>query len=525
MDAQQQSLLAGFDAGFDPDGLSQPAAESTGVIEEISASEDPPASAYPVGGPSSTTGKATPEHGPALHEPDAQGTVEEDTDGSEPPEQASSSEEVVLEYQISTWALLSPEMDPEQLRLLEEDIERNGVAAPVDVLDGEVLDGRHREAARRKTGRPPNYNFLQDDTDVVSHLLSRNGLRGHHDENERAIYAYKLWRHQFVVAGIEPGTSSANLRNFQSQEQIARLLNVSPRSVSSVASVLGPRSTAISVLKDAVEKRQIKASDAQRVLTRPAKVQRQAVDKAVGGGARTVLAAARMVEQENSRREALRKKRSASSASAVPSITIFQAAVSEMTGRVPQESVDAIISFPSPNPSLHGLFEELAVFAAHALRPAGVMAVLTSGLQLPSVIQRLSHPDLKWVAEFDYRPPKPSQSGPPLSLTLKRWPLLIYGKRRYHLQGGDDVIDVSGYEGLTYENTGGQRLEDGIAMIMDRLTVPGQLVCDPIMLGRSDSAIAAWITGRGFIGATDAAGNLSRIRAGLSSEGVPFQGD
>ena len=521
MSSERQSSFR----GLDPDGLPQPVPESDGAIEESSASEDPPASAYSVGGPSSTVGNTALDHGQALHGPNAQGAAEEDTDESEPPVPAPLSEDSVGEYPISSWALLSPEMPEELTRLFEEDVERNGVRVPVDVLNGEIIDGRHREAARRKTGRPPNYHFLPDDTDVVSHLVSRNGLRGHHDENERAIYAFALWKQQFLAAGLEPGKGSANLRNLQSQEQIARLLNVSPRSVSSVASVLGPRSTAISVLKDAVEKRQIKASDAQRVLTRPAKVQRQAVDKAVGGGARTVLAAARMVEQENSRREALRKKRSASSESLEPSITIFQAAVSEMTGRVPQESVDAIISFPSPNPSLHGLFEELAAFAAHALRPAGVMAVLTSGLQLPSVIQRLSHPDLKWVAEFDYRPPKPSQSGPPLSLTLKRWPLLIYGKRRYHLQGGDDVIDVSGYEGLTYENTGGQRLEDGIAMIMDRLTVPGQLVCDPIMLGRSDSAIAAWITGRGFIGATDAAGNLSRIRAGLSSEGVPFQGD
>ena len=429
------------------------------------------------------------------------------------------------EYPISSWALLSPEMPEELTRLFEEDVERNGVRVPVDVFNGEIIDGRHREAARRKSGKSQTYNFLPDDTDVLSHLLSNNGIRGHHDENERAIYAFKLWRYQFFVAGIEPGTSSANLRNFKSQEEIARLLHVSPRSVSSVGSVLGPRSTASSALKDAVENRQIKASDAQRIVSRPAKIQRQAVDKAVGGRARTVFAAVRMMEQKNSRREALRKKRSAYSDSAEPSIVIFQAAVSEMTRRVAQNSVDAIISFPSPNPSLHGRFEELAAFAAHALRPEGVMAVLTSGLQLPSVIERLTHPDLKWVAEFDYRPPKPSQSGPPLSMTLKRWPLLIYGKRRYHLQGGEDVIDVSECEGLTFENTGGHRLEDGIAMIMVRLTLPGQLVCDPLMLGRSDSAIAAWSTGRPFIGATDVAGNLALIKAKLSREGVPFEGD
>ena len=64
------------------------------------------------------------------------------------------------------------------------------------------------------------------------------------------------------------------------------------------------------------------------------------------------------------------------------------------------------------------------------------------------------------------------------------------------------------------------RLEAGMELIMERLTRPGQTVCDPLMLDRSHSAIAAWRTGRSFIGATDNEANLSLIRDRLARSGA-----
>ena len=521
MSAEQQSLLE----GLEPDVFSQTDPESDGLAKENTAPERPPDPADPTGASASTAGNTFLSHDQEPQKGDDLSVSEEDSDESDPSVQTPSSEDVSHEYPISSWAMLSPEKTVEQERQLDEYVERNGVIVPVDVLNGEVLDGRYRETARRKTGKPPNFNFLPDNTDVVSHLLSKNALRGHYDENDRAIYAYMLWQNQFVVAGIKPGTSSANLRNFKSQEDIARLLNVSARSVSSVASVLGPRSTACTALQEAVKKRQIKASDAQRVLNKPASIQHNAVAMVARGDAKTVLAAARMVEGEKSHKEASSNRRVVSLNAADGSITLHQAAVFQMTRKVAEGSVDAIIMFPSPDSSMFGCFVDLAAFAAHALKPDGVMAVLTSGLQLPFVIERLTHPDLHWVAEFDYRPPTPSRSGPPLNLTLRRSPVLIYGRSRYQLRGGDDVIEVSTSEDGASGTSGGRRLDVGMAMIVERLTLPGQLVCDPLMLTRSASALAAWSTGRAFIGATATSGNLTRIKAGLSREGVPFVGD
>ena len=87
------------------------------------------------------------------------------------------------------------------------------------------------------------------------------------------------------------------------------------------------------------------------------------------------------------------------------------------------------------------------------------------------------------------------------------------------------MIDVSNSKEERNGATGGLMLDVGFSMIMERLTHPGQLVCNPLMLDKCDSAIAASRTGRRFIGATDVAGNLARMKAKLTREGVPFEGD
>ena len=51
-------------------------------------------------------------------------------------------------------------------------------------------------------------------------------------------------------------------------------------------------------------------------------------------------------------------------------------------------------------------------------------------------------------------------------------------------------------------------LDLGMELIISRFTRPGDLVCDPLLLGRKESALAAVKQGRNFVGADD---NASRI--------------
>lgn len=426
------------------------------------------------------------------------------------------------EYPTSAWAELSPDMSPEQLRLLVEDVKRRGIIDPPDVLDGQVVDGRKREAARKTAGTPTRYNILPEETNVVRHLLSKHGMRGHYDENQRAVYGYRLYVQQFIEAGLDPEESSANLRSFVSQEEITEWLGVSPRTMSSVSAVLSSRRTNCVSLKNAVVANRIKASDAESILGEPEEIQERAVAMALAGESTTVKRAVERIKQEIAPDDMTDAVPAPSTAVGGGPIALHQATVSDLIGLVEPESLDCIVTFPSPDPSMRERLCHLAEFAVHGLKKAtGVMAILTTGQYVAPVLHLLNHPELVWVFEMNYRPPVAIGSAPPHRIMMMRMPLLLFGLGGFRLQGGDDEIKVPPADDSDTGNRPDARLDAGMELIVERLTSPGQVVCDPLMLHRYHSAAAAWKTGRTFIGATDSEANLRRIRNRLAASGIP----
>ena len=427
-----------------------------------------------------------------------------------------------MEFPISAWAELSPDMSPEQLRLLVEDVKRRGIIDPPDVLDGQVVDGRKREAARKTAGTQTRYNILPEETNVVRHLLSKHEMRGHYDENQRAVYGYRLYIKQFIEAGLDPEESSANLRNFFSQEEITEGLGVSPRTMSSVSAVLSSRRTSCVSLKDAVLANSIKASDAESILGEPEEIQERAVAMALAGESTTVKRAVERIKQEIAPDDMTEAVPAPSTAVGGGPIALHQATVSDLIGLVEPESLDCIVTFPSPDPSMRERLCHLAEFAVHGLKKAtGVMAILTTGQYVAPVLHLLNHPELVWVFEMNYRPPVAIGSAPPHRIMMTRMPLLLFGLGGFRLQGGDDEIKVPPADDSDTGNRPDARLDAGMELIVERLTSPGQVVCDPLMLHRYHSAAAAWKTGRTFIGATDSEANLRRIRNRLAASGIP----
>ena len=61
------------------------------------------------------------------------------------------------------------------------------------------------------------------------------------------------------------------------------------------------------------------------------------------------------------------------------------------------------------------------------------------------------------------------------------------------------------------------RNETAMRLIMEKLCRPGQTVCDPIMLDRAGTALAAREMACTFIGATDRQTSVDRIRGRLSA--------
>ena len=432
----------------------------------------------------------------------------------------------IKDYTASDEANLFPEASPEEYQAILASIEEIGQQEPIARKDDQIIDGRNRYRACRELGIEPKFTELGDNVDPLKYVLAKNLARRHLDASQRAVIAYKLsaWskpggdrRSEAYREGVD---QSAILPDGFSQEQSAKLLAVSPRSVRQAGKVISEDSPVVPALRHAVEaagERRINISDAAKVVDQPAAVQEQALDRVLRGESKTISSAVRQIQSEvmeAADAEALESNR------AKPideTVTLHRCSVSDLSGLVAPASVDAIITHPPYGSQSLSAFSDLAAFAAHALKPEGVMVVMSDGMQLPQVLERLNHPDLKWICELDFEHHRvPVSGGPPDWITLRRRSLLIYGKPRFRLNGGDNIIALPASDDLPLEQLRRRLSDEAMALIVERFVRPGQVVCDPIPLDRASTALAARQHGCCFIGADKDDANLDRIRRSLT---------
>ena len=78
------------------------------------------------------------------------------------------------EYPTSEFAMLFPEMAPEDYQQLVASIREQGLLDPIAVWRGEVIDGRHRQRACLAVGVVPLYIHLDPEADPVEYILAKN---------------------------------------------------------------------------------------------------------------------------------------------------------------------------------------------------------------------------------------------------------------------------------------------------------------------------------------------------------------
>ena len=432
------------------------------------------------------------------------------------------------DYTVSDEANLFPEASPEEYQDILASIEEIGQQEPIGVKDDQIFDGRNRLRACRELGIEPRFIELGDDVDPLQYVLAKNLARRHLDASQLAVIAYKLsaWskpggdrRSDAYREGVD---QSAILPDGFSQEQSAKLMNVSLRSVRQAGKVISEDSPAVPALRHAVEaagERRVNVSDAAKVVDQPAEVQEQALDRVLRGESKTISGAARQIERQLTEAEDAEAIKSNRARSIDETITLHCSAVSDLSELVAPASVDAIVTNPPNIPASLPLYSDLAAFAAHALKPGGVMVVMNNAMQLPQVLERLNHPDLNWISEFDLQHQRVSVgAGSPYWITLRRRSLLIYGKSGFKLNGGDNVIALPTSDELPEEQLRRQWLGLAMALIVERFVRPGQVVCDPIPLDKASSALAARKHGCYFIGADKDEVNLERIKRSLARD-------
>ena len=407
------------------------------------------------------------------------------------------------QHPISPYARIFPDMAPAGFKRLVDDVGRQGLLEPVALLNLEVVDGYHRLRACEEAGVEPHFVHLPPGTDPLAYVLAKNSLRRNMNQSQKAIVAYRVSALSKRGRPRKEQQDGEHPHRAYTQGEAAELLGVSRREVGYVARIYAPDSGVDPEVLRAVEQGEISAGDAPKVIGETEAVQREALARVLSGDVMAIGRAIKQVKREATLQE--EDTRALESAPATPvgeAVTLYHSPVSGLHRLVAPESVDVIATHPPAAASEVQVFSELAGFAAHALRPEGVMAVLASASHLPQVIGHLQHADLQWVMEFDLRfSQAQGRPGPPYWVDLHRRPLLVYAKTRFPFTGGDDVIVVPAPGELPEGQERWHPVEVGMAMVVQRFTRPGQVVCDPVLLGRAGTALGALKSGCTFIGA------------------------
>jgi site-specific DNA-methyltransferase (adenine-specific) len=160
------------------------------------------------------------------------------------------------------------------------------------------------------------------------------------------------------------------------------------------------------------------------------------------------------------------------------------------------ESVDWIITDP-PYPREHiQCFYSLSTLAARVLKPGGSVVVMCGQSFLPDVIDALSkHLSYQWVLAYLTPGGQSAQLWDRKVNTFWK-PLLWFTKGKYT---GDWIGDVcNSTENDKQYHKWGQSV-GGMAAIIERFTVPGELICDPFC-GAGTTGVAAIKMNRLFVG-------------------------
>ena len=177
-------------------------------------------------------------------------------------------------YPLHPAAEIFPVMDEVAFAALAADIAAHGQREPILILDGQVIDGRHRLRACEQLGIDPQVREVStNDGDPYGLVVSLNLHRRHLTESQRAWVAARLANmRQGERTDLQP---SANLPKV-SQAEAARQLGVSERSVRHAVEI---KNAGAPELIAAVESGQMAVSAAAHLARLPADDQRAVLAK------------------------------------------------------------------------------------------------------------------------------------------------------------------------------------------------------------------------------------------------------
>lgn len=369
-------------------------------------------------------------------------------------------------------AEMFPMMSREELNEMAQSITKDGLIHPC-VKQGDVLiDGRNRLAACKIANVEPRF-IEYGGSSPVAFIISANLSRRHLDKGQKIALALEIEPHfaeearKRQLRTTENRAKSLVVENVPQQEHV--------RSRDQAAAAVGVSGKLVSAAKA------IKEADPERF--ERVKQGKLSVAKAK----KEIKAEKELRDLSNAQKTISNEKRK--SIESVCDLRVCSCADLFNSGIKP----DAVITDPPyPKEFLH-CFTELAEGCKSANVP--LVAVMSGQSYLPEVYERLcKHLRYRWT--LAYMTPGGQAVQQWQAKVNTSWkPILLFG----------DAVEWFGDVATSKPNDNDKRFhgwgqsESGMADLVNRLTKPGQLVCDPF-LGGGTTAVVSLALGRRFVG-------------------------
>lgn len=391
------------------------------------------------------------------------------------------------------FAAMIPDMNEEQYTQLVEDIGEHGMAIPVTLFEGRILDGRHRHKAwlelkeRGHNVKPLAVcEFPGDRKSAYAYVLSMNLHRRQLEYTQRVALA-TLWKRSLQASGeIKRGRP-------EKESEIGRVS----------ADAAQQAADKFDVGRNAVY-------EAEEILEAAPDLFEQMME----GNRDIDLRAAQKEVRRRKKQEAIAVKLADLPPAITDRYSLHHSGVADLAEHIEPETVNAIITDPPyPKEYLH-LYGDLGEFAAKVLKPGGSLLAMCGQTYLPDVLSLLL-PHLSYYWTLGYLTPGDSPHLWHRQVNTNWKPVLWLVKGEYQGETVADVVKSDANDKRFHE--WGQS-EGGFAEIVERFTSPGDLVVDPF-LGGGTTAVVSLRLDRRFIGGDVDAGNLDTTRARLAEVG------
>ena len=364
-------------------------------------------------------------------------------------------------------AELFPMLDAAALGELAKDIKTNGLQQAIVVQGDTLLDGRNRLAACERAGVNPRFEQYEG-ASPVAFIIGANLRRRHLTPSASAC----------VGAELEPlfaAEAKARMQQGRPKEGVERLPQDTAKARDQAAAVVGVSGKMVSdakAIKQAAPELFAKVKAGKMTVHRAKKEVKAIADKKQLATAQKRMATA-----------GRKNFKSVCDLRVCSCVELFASGIKP----------DAVICDPPYPQKFLPVFSELA----EGCKAAGVplVAVMSGQTYLPEVFRRLcEHLTYRWTLAY-LTPGGQAVQQFPAKVNTAWKPVLLFGEAAEWF--GDVAKSKVNDNDKRFHEWG--QSESGMADLVERLTKPGQLVCDPF-LGGGTTALVAIALGRRFVG-------------------------